>query len=302
MINLQYWYGDDIDKKFRSNALEILNVKFGPTNSPPDSFEKECIKTARAIYAEYPNIHIALSGGWESNVCLDAFIRAGIMPGVYILQFPMNLNSQDSNVAIDRCKQLGILPKIIDVKLNQFVAEHMLATATKYQTYSFFQALHAYCIETLDEDVLLVDKLELRRDINPTVSWSLILDEDCSFWPERFNLLNNKKIINNFYTRSPKLMYSFLTLPAIVNLVNTPLSGKLSLNTSKNFIYRQCGFGELEHQHVRKTVSADRIPGLQKSHSYDIQQQLNFKPRRPYISYEDVMVALENQGISCQYI
>ena len=302
MTNLQYWYGDDVDKKFRSSTLEILNGKLGAMNSLPESFEDECIKTAKAIYAEYPNIHIALSGGWESNVCLEAFIRAGITPGVYILRFPSHLNGQDSNIAIDRCKKFSIFPKIIDVKFDQFVAEHMITTATKYQTYSFFQALQAYCIETLNEDVLLVDKLELRRDINPTVSWSLVLDEDYSFWPERFNLLNDKKIVSNFYTRTPELMYSFLTLPAIVNLVNTPLSGKLSLNTSKNFIYQQCGFGELEEQHVRKTVSTNRIPGLQKSHSYTIQQQLNFKPRHLYISYEDVMVALENQGITCQYI
>ena len=305
MKNLEYWYGDDVNKKFRTESFEILNVNIEPMGRQPLTLKEECVKAAKEIYAKYPNIHIALSGGWESQICLHSFIEAGITPNVYILKLPVGLNFHDSDIAIKQCKKFNIQPKILAVTLDEFVKEHMLSTATEYQSYSFFQTLHAYYISKLNEDVLLVDKLDLRRDVNPDLSWSFVRSEDFNFWPNRFNCLNEKKIINNFFTHSPELMHSFLSLSVIVDLMYKTKNGKISLNSLKNLIYYQGGFTNLfndDTQRFVKTVSFEHIPGLQQKNSELIEQTLKFKPRQLYISYKDLINALENQGTICQYI
>jgi hypothetical protein len=305
MKNLEYWYSEDVNKKFRTESFEILNVNIEPMTRPPLTLKEECVIAAKEIYAKYPNIHIALSGGWESQICLRSFIEAGITPKVYILKLPADLNAHDTNVAIKQCNKFNIQPNIITVNLDKFVRENMLPTATTYQTYSFFQSLQAYYISTLNEDVLLVDKVDLRRDVNPDLSWSFIRNEDFNFWADRFNSLNEKKVINNFFTFSPELMHSFLSLPVIVELTNKEHSGKISLNSLKNLIYYQGGFTNLFDEETKrfvKTVSFDHIPGLNQKNSELIEQTLKFKQRQTYISYKDLLFALENQGKVCQYI
>lgn len=204
MKNLDYWYGDDVSNKFRTTALEILNVNINAKTRTELTLKEECIIAAKEIHSKYPNIYIALSGGWESQVCLYSFIEAGIIPNVYILKFPVELNSQDTAIALKQCKKYNIIPKIVNVNFETFIKEHMIDTAKKYQTYSFIQTLHAYYIGQLNEDVLLVDKVNLRRDQNPDLSWSYIRNEDFDFWPERFNCFNEKKVINSFFSHSPE--------------------------------------------------------------------------------------------------
>lgn len=305
MKNLEYWYGDDVNNKFRTSALELININIQCKTRAPLTLKEECILAAKQIYAEYPDIYIALSGGWESQICLQSFIEAGITPNVYILKFPTELNARDYNVATSQCKKFNITPKIIDVSFESFIKEHMMITANKYQTYSFFQSLQAHHISKLNKNVLLVDKLDLRRDVNPDMSWSYIRNEDFNFWPDRFNTVNEKKIVNNFFSYSPELMYSFLTLPIIKETVQKKLSGKISLHSLKNLIYFQGGFTNLFDERTSKfvkTISTENIPGLQQKNSEFIQHSLKFKPRQLYLSYTDLMSALENQGTTCQYI
>jgi hypothetical protein len=305
MKNLDYWYGDDVGNKFRTRALEILNVNINAKTRSELTLKEECIIAATEIHSKYPNIYIALSGGWESQVCLHSFIQAGITPNIYILKFPVELNSQDTAIALKQCKKYNIIPKIVNVNFETFIKEHMIDTAKKYQTYSFIQTLHAYYIGQLNEDVLLVDKVNLRRDQNPDLTWSYIRDEDFDFWPDRFNLFNEKKVINNFFSYSPELIYSFLTLPVIQELVKKQTSGKISLNSLKNLIYYQGGFTNLFDENTSrfvKTGSGDRIPGLNEKNSELIQRTLQFKSRNAYISYNDIIAILTNQGNVCQYI
>ena len=305
MKNLEYWYGDNVDNKFRATALEILNININSKTRQELTLKEECIVAANEIYSKYPNIYIALSGGWESQICLHSFIEAGITPNVYILKFPHGLNSHDSDIALRQCKKYNIIPKFVEVNFEEFIKEHMIDTAKKYQTYSFIQTLHAYYIGQLNEDVLLVDKVNLRRDINPNLSWSYIRNEDFDCWSERFNTLNTKKVINNFFSYNPELIYSFLTLPVIQDLVNKKNSGKLSLNSLKNLIYYQGGFKNLFNENTLKfvkTVSSELVPGLNQKNSYLIQQTFQFKPRNMYISYNNMIDILTTQGSVCQYI
>ena len=82
-------------------------------------------------------------------------------------------------------------------------------------------------------------------------------------------------------------------------------SGKISLNSLKNLIYYQGGFTNLFDENTSrfvKTVSGDRIPGLNEKNSELIQRTLQFKSRNAYISYNDIIAILTNQGNVCQYI
>lgn len=305
MKNFNYWYNEDINNKFRETSMDILNVNINQMTRTPVTLKEECILAALEIHSKYPDIHIALSGGWESQICLRSFIEAGIKPCIYILKFPRGLNKFDSDVAVEQCKKYNLIPRVISVDFEDVIQNHMFEIATKYQTYSFVQMLHGYYVEQIKENVLLVDKIDLRRDANPSKEWSVVRNEDYNFWPDRFNTLNENKIINNFFSHSSELIYSFLKSSPIQDVVNSATSGKISLNSLKHLIYHQGGFTDLFNDNAKKfikTVSYEEIPGLQQKKSDLLEQHLKFKPRQTYMSYNNIIRALENKGTKCQYI
>jgi hypothetical protein len=246
-------------------------------------------------------LHIALSGGWESNVCLHTFIEAGIKPGVVIIKFPNDLNAFDVDPALDTCKRFGIEPTVIDIPdFVDFLKLHLIPTAEKYQCYTFFQALLAWHIEQLNINCLIVDKIDLRRDMAPDMQWNFIRSEN-SMWVDRFNQLNSNRIVLDFYAGSAESMLAYLKLPVIEQLMATPKSGKLSLQSLKHRIYKEGGYTNLPL--FTRTVATDKIVGITSASEEAIKKQIGWHCRLAYIGYEDLVSALQNEsGKKWQFI
>lgn len=298
MNNFEYWY--DHGNVFRQTPYDILNININPVSRTPDKLLNECIISAEEIYKETPDIHVALSGGWESQICLNSFIRAGYKPGVLIIRFPKSLNDFDVLAAESFCKKYQIVPTIIDVNFPEFVEKFMLDTATKYQTYTLFQTLLAYISDTYDHPLLIADKLNIRRDVHPSGKWCIILDEDQDMWSTRFNSINNKKnLVNNFYKRHPELVSSFIQTSPIPDILSGVINGKLSINSSKHLIYRQGGFENIK---ASITNSVANIQGISDSNISLIRHALKYSPRKIYIPIDQAAMALSDKGNIWKYI
>ena len=293
MSNVNLYYNSNIDQVFRTDQFDLLTMKLNGVVRNPGSLRDELINNAQAIHQEYPDIYIALSGGWESQICLQAFIDAGIKPNVVIIKYPANLNDQDTGPAIETCKKHGITPKIIPGIFDQFIAGGLVPTVEKYQCYSLLTAFFARIAELANMDILVVDKVELKRDVNPNRAWNFVRSEDAMMWPKRFNAINKRKIITNFFCYSPESMLSFLTLPTVATVVSNHASGKISLVSLKQKLYREGGF---DMPMYYRTVGTDRIQGLNAPAIETIDNTIKFKSRSAYVDYNSLILALTNQG------
>lgn len=298
MSAIEYWY-EHTGSVTRTDNLEIVNMKINPVTREPLRFKEECMSVAREIYAANPDLHLALSGGNESQVCLQSFISAGIKPNVVILEFPRQLNSFDTDPAFNTCRYLGITPRVLtlgeDLSMNK-----VRELSVKYQVYDFFQILMVHYLNQVDASVLLTDKINIRRDISPDMNWCFSRSENTNMWPLRYNLTNKNKIISDFFTNTPEQILSFLRIPALQQLMQNQFSGKISLNSSKTKLYQQAGFDQLGF--YNKTYTIERIAKLDNKANDIIDEELKFRPRNMYIEYQHLVDSLTNGGITCQYI
>lgn len=298
MSAIEYWY-EHTDSVIRTDSLEILNMRVNPITREPACFKEESMAVAKTLYATDPDLHLALSGGNESQVCLRSFISAGIKPNIAILEFPKQLNSFDTDIAFDTCKYLGIKPRVLT--LGQDLSMRRISElSVKYQTYSFTQTMMAHYLGQLDTSVILTDKINIRRDINTKANWCFVRNEDTDMWALRYNQLNKNKIISDFFTNTPEQILSFLRIPSVQQLTQKQHSGKISLNTSKNKIYREAGFTQLGFYNRTNTI--EKIAGLDARAHAVIDRELKFRPRNMYIEYQQLLDSITQQGITCQYI
>lgn len=298
MTAIEYWY-EHTGSVTRTDSLEIINMRVNPVTRESASFKEECMAVAKNLYATNTDLHLALSGGNESQVCLRSFISAGIKPNIVILEFPNQLNSFDTDTAFNTCKYLGIKPTILTLG-QDLSMRRVHELSVKYQTYSFTQTMMAHYLGQLDTNVILVDKINIRRGINNKVDWCFVRNEDVDMWSLRYNELNQNKIISDFFTNTPEQILSFLRIPAVQQLVQTEFSGKISLNTSKNKIYREAGFVQLGFYNRTNTI--EKIAGLNAKVLAVIDKELKFRPRNMYIEYQHLVDNLTQKGITCQYI
>jgi hypothetical protein len=293
MKNIDLYYNSNPGQLFRSNQFDLLTMKVDGVKRNPGSVREELAINAKSIIEQYPDIHLALSGGWESQVALRAFIDAGHKPRVIIVKYPNNLNDNDVIPAMASCRQYGIEPVIIPGAFDKFLEGGLLPTVEKYQCYTMTSAFFARIAELANLDILIVDKMELKRDVNPNRAWNFVRGEDYSMWPSRFNQLNKNKVITNFFDYSAESMLSFLTLPSVATVVSNHASGKISLVSLKQKIYREAGY-DMPIYH--RTVATDRIPGIHAAATASIENAFHYKARFTYVDYNTLILALTNQG------
>lgn len=298
MSAIEYWY-EHTGSVTRTDSLEILNMKVNPITREPASFKEECISVAKGLHNQYPDLHLALSGGNESNVCLRSFVAAGITPNVVIIEFPRQLNSFDTDYAFKTCKYLGITPVVLTLG-NDLSMQRVKEMSVKYQTYSFAQTMMAHYLGQVNTSVILADKININRISHPRSKWCFVRSEDTDMWPLRYNLQNENKIISDFFTTTPEQILSFLRIPTVQNLMEKQSAGKISLNSSKYNIYREAGFELLAF--YKKTNVIENIQGLNYKANNVIDDALKFRSRNMYIEYQQLIDTLTQGGSTCQYI
>lgn len=299
--NIKSYYNDAADNLFRQSPLDLMTMEIQGQQREPSSLKEELIKAAQDFDSKVPDLHIALSGGWDSNVCLQTFIDAGLRPKVVIFQFPENLNDFDVDPALAQCRRHNINPMVIKIaEFSTFFKHNLIPTTNKYQTYTFFQSLIASYLERYKINCLLVDKIDLRRDMHPAGQWSFNRSETAG-WTDRFNTLNDNKVYMNFFCHSAESMLAYLKLPVITQLIQTPMSGKLSLQSLKHRIYKEGGYTNLPL--FTRTVATDKIIALNSASEDLIKKEFGLKGRIAYVEYENIIKGLQNEGAQrWQYI
>lgn len=298
--HLSYWYNDEPDSLFRKDRADLLNFSLGSISRDVYDFRRECQLAAEEIYSIYPDIHVGLTGGLDSNICLESFLSAGIKPGVFIIRFPGGLNSFDAERAEETCVSSGIRPVIIEFDPIGFIQDGLIETVEKYQIYSFYQAIHIEACRQLSVPHLSVDEIEIRRDVSPEIEWCFVKREDQDMCWRRYAVINQVPALNNFYTWSPELMLSFLHLPTVKRLIANEIEGKLTWNSSKREIYQEGGFSSLWR--YKKTWGIEKFyPEWEFAESL-IKRRTEFAPRSCYVNYEELTSALNGQGGSWKYI
>lgn len=148
------FYDDWITSSINGNAM-VWKLNLTPEeigSIDPHDIWKYSIDVVNTLL---PNLGtkpaVCLSGGIDSQVMVDCFIRAGVAFDVVIMRFPDNLNWHDIKTAIEFCDTRKLSYTFIDVDVIQFLSRDLIAFADKYDVSSPQFATHFRMFEILQE-------------------------------------------------------------------------------------------------------------------------------------------------------
>lgn len=291
---LKQYYNNNEKKLFREFRNDVISIQTEQITRNHLSFKEECRLAASKILKINKNISLGLTGGWLSNIVLDSFLSIGYRPKVFIVEFHEDLNSHDVNCAKTTCELRGIIPQIISFRPSKEMSSNFIRTSTDFQIYSYYENIFADINYFVDGTMLMADSLNIRRDVSPSGNWSLILDENKHFWPQRYNLMHpDKKIINSFFTGSPEILLSFLEMPLINQIVDDDASGKISIISSRNKIFNDAGF--TKSNDYRTTPGTLFIPDSEEINSDRLKENLGYSNRECYLDFKELKYALKTE-------
>lgn len=273
---------------FRKEQFETISLHIPPrTGVQFGTFKEACMRRATELHELYPDLHISLSGGLESQVCFRSFLEAGLKPRVLVIKFSHQRNEYDVNVAVKTCVEHGISPLVIEIYPDALLKDVGRRLTKQYQLYTLFDIFVANIAETIGAPLLLVDSIDIRKEINYQKNWCLMQYEQ-ELWTHRFNATNThgRVIIDNFFMANSQVM-AFLKLPIIDNLINNRLPGKISVASSKKAAYIQAGFQGLEN--LKPTDHTYYLQEHRDLVSDEVYKNTLFETRKLFIPLEEYM-------------
>jgi len=237
-------------------------TQYDPIERPVVDFGTECINTAKLIRETATGpIDVLFSGGQDSEVCLNAFLLAGISVNVLIMRFKDGFNAFDTAYATKYCQAHNIEPIYVDLDICKFLETDAWDYAALTQCTSPPLLPHLWLIDQSDHyvvigsgDVFLYKNILIAQGtvpdtefytINQKITPKTTFDNKWYYREHesiaalhRLFMLRNRDGCPGFFQYNPELVLSWLNEPE----VNRDLSGsndRVSTLYTKYEIYQR---------------------------------------------------------------
>ena len=137
------------DYSYENNILE---VKYKPINRELNHWCDEIDNTVKAISQSTSKpIYIGFSGGIDSEVVINSFIKNNIPFKVLIVEFSNDLNKHDIDFAKEYCNNNNISYISVPLNVNYFFTEGVdRYVAQGYKAIRIFRYLQLFILETIE--------------------------------------------------------------------------------------------------------------------------------------------------------
>ena len=285
--------------QFHYNNGKLSIKAFPPIGKPADP-ATEAEKAAFRYYKRLGNKHyvLCLSGGLDSQVMAEAFLRAGVPFSASIWKYKKNLNLYDIKSAIEFCEKNKIDYEIEECDLELFYGNNLhFHYGVKYLCNSPQIAVHLYFLEKLSEKSNRAFFLPWQP---PSFYWDshrksplLRVVVDFTYLSYlRFFCLNHIAGSPYFLICRSALLYSFLNLPVIKKVMNGDMDIQhISPYKLKTIIYKQGGFQSKPQK--GKFTGFDKIKGFLRTKygmDYDEAFRRPLEKAVPFVELTDVYV------------
>lgn len=227
---------------------DIFSTKVFPPKGKIETPSKEAEKSAFYYYKKYRNkkIILCISGGLDSLVMAESFLKAGVPFFASIWKYKNNLNTYDIKTAIQFCEENKIDYEIEECDLELFYRNYLhFYYGVKYLCDSPQVAVHLYFLEKLSKKpgialFLPWESPSFDYDKNTQKNTLRIIMHPCYLAYHRYFYLNQLAGTAYFLIGRSALLYSFLKLPIVKQVMNWNM--KLKPYQIKTIMYRQGGF------------------------------------------------------------
>lgn len=240
---------------FRNDTNDLFSCSVGKCGGLAGDWRFENKRAAKLIFSKAEpgqRIRLFYSGGIDSEVMVMAFMDAGVPFDCVIVDMGEGINGHDTSYAYKFCNDNNIPYQTVKVDPIEFVASqgHFFYNQ-EYQVKQLAMMIIMKAIDVLrnkNDIYLLGGEVFLTRDVDLnqfyssndtqyTHKWYHYVREDNDISYFKYSLATGNKLITEFFCYTPEQMYSYLTDPLLVDLVNDRIEHKHSLMSTKPNVY-----------------------------------------------------------------
>lgn len=241
------WAGPPRSFANRVGHDEAFSVRFGKAEDCKSWAEELRIAVQKLIADHGTKLALFYSGGSDSEVALRMLLEAGVKPEVHIIQFAENLNWHEIHHAFDLCASLGIEPVVWHHDAIRYIkSEGYMHLATKYQCSQIAYLKVLEYARRVDRPVIMGGEIYFQKHqlhdggrVHADTAWYYIYREDEDGVTYRYSYDTGHPVINEFFTYTPNLLYSWMIHPSIKRIANNEEPGKITLLSIKGKVYQQ---------------------------------------------------------------
>lgn len=233
---------------FRRQAEDQFEFELGHLRMPPKSFAAELhYALTRLVDTHGTKLTLFYSGGSDSEVILRTLVSMGVRPEVHVIKFSDDLNAHETDHADTLCEALDLRPFIWHHDFTKFIQEQQyLELGVKWQcTQIAYLTVLKYAMN-VDRTVIMGGEVYLQKHqvadgaVHSPSEWYYVYREDEDGVTYRYSNATGHKIINEVFTYTPALLYSYLVHPMVASVAANEVPGKITLLSIKRKVYEEC--------------------------------------------------------------
>lgn len=232
----------------RRSADDKFNLEFGYMVDCMSWAEELDNAVQRMIWTHGPNLNVFYSGGADSELVVRTLVKLKATPHVHIIKFADRLNEHEVRNAFEVCDELGLKAYVWHHDAMRYIkSEGYMDLALKYQCSQLaYLTVLEYARYCTDFPVIMGGEIYMQKhqqhsggEVHAPTSWYYIYREDEDGVTYRYSYDTGHPLINEFFTYTPNLLYSWLTHPGIKRIANNEEPGKITLLSVKRPVYEQ---------------------------------------------------------------
>lgn len=193
-------------------------------------------------------LHLFYSGGFDSEILLRELHRAGCNLNIWTIRFTGGENADDVANTVEVCKELGLSKyhHILDIDiLKRMMSNELFDAAKMYQCSQVAYLNVLLAARPLDAPCLMGGEMYLQKHQRPgprlieEAEWYYVYREDEDGCTYRFSDIHRKPLINEIFSYTPEMIWSWYQVPTVNRLVTNQVEGKLVISSMKEQIFEE---------------------------------------------------------------
>jgi hypothetical protein len=229
------------DYSYKNN---VLNVEYKPINKKLEHWCDEIDNTVKAIsQSTNKPIYIAFSGGIDSEIIVNSFIKNNIPFRILIVEFSDGLNKHDTDMAKEFCDNNNISYTSVSLNVHYFFTEGINRYISQgYRAIRIFRYLQLFILETI-ESLGGCAVLGSGEQVYCTVDGEICLNREYGYFMSlNWCKDNNTTHYPYFFEHNSELFASYMKLDLIEFMLERPeyfINYIDNMSTEKIIIYHR---------------------------------------------------------------
>lgn len=230
----------------RQNSEDKFNFSMGKIQTR-DSWWVEFQRGIQKLIDDHgTKLSLFYSGGSDSEIVLKCLLDMGVRPEVHTIRFTNGANSHETGYAEEFCKSLGLNQIFWDHDIIDYIRnERYMDLAMTYKCSQLAYLTVLEYIKRVDLPAVMGGEVYFQKHprndgaVKSPFEWYYIYREDEDGVTYRYSNATGHPLINEVFTYTPEMLYSWLTTPEVKAAANNEYPGKLTLLSVKRGIYER---------------------------------------------------------------